>query len=136
MKPRERGVPVAATEFVDTIANLHDPDQCRAASEVLARVGDKWSVLIVIMLGEETLRFSELKRQIGSISQRMLTRTLRALERDGLISRKLYPTVPLRVEYTLTSLGRSLHGPALVLSSWSMNNYRAIHDSRQIYDAR
>jgi DNA-binding HxlR family transcriptional regulator len=129
-------VPVDDAKVVNAISDLHDPDQCRAASEVLARVGDKWSVLIVMVLGEKTLRFSELKRQVGSISQRMLTRTLRGLERDGLISRTVYPTVPLRVDYMLTDLGQSLHGPALVLSSWSMNNYGAIHAARRLYDDR
>lgn len=127
-------MPVDDKSNGDSLANLHDPERCRAASDVLARVGDKWSVLIVMVLGQGTMRFSELKRHIGSISQRMLTRTLRGLERDGLISRTAYPTRLARVDYTLTPLGRSLHEPALLLSSWSVDNYQAIQASRQIYD--
>src|ERR1700751_3640882 len=88
--------------------NLHLPEECRAVSEVLSRVGDKWTVLVVTMLGDGPKRFNELRRSLGSISQRMLTLTLRGLERDGLVSRTVYPTVPPRVEYELTRLGRSL----------------------------
>lgn len=127
---------IVDSEIGDTISNLHDPDRCRAAGEVLARVGDKWSVLIVMVLGEQTMRFSELKRRVGSISQRMLTRTLRGLERDGLILRTVYMVSPPRVDYALTTLGQSLHGPTLALTSWSVNNYPAMQASRQTYDER
>lgn len=136
MKPRKWDVPIVVSEIGDTISNLHDPHRCRAAGEILARVGDKWSVLTVMVLGEQTMRFSELKRRVGSISQRMLTRTLRGLVRDGLISRTVYMLSPLRVDYALTALGQSLHGPALALTSWSVNNYHAIQVSRQTYDDR
>ncbi len=88
--------------------SLHVTEECRAVSAVLARIGDKWSVLVVGRLGNRTMRFGELKREIGSISQRMLTLTLRGLERDGLVRRTVYPTIPPRVDYELTALGRSL----------------------------
>src|SRR5881397_4263416 len=85
--------------------NLHLPEECRAVSEVLSRVGDKWTVLVVTTLGESPKRFNELRRALGSISQRMLTLTLRCLERDGLVTRTVFPTIPPRVEYKLTRLG-------------------------------
>src|SRR4249920_207727 len=89
-------------------SNLHVREDCRAVSEVLARVGDKWTVLVVSMLGDGPRRFNELRRALGSISQRMLTLTLRGLERDGLVTRTVFPTIPPRVDYELTKLGRSL----------------------------
>ncbi len=88
--------------------HMHLPGDCRAISDVLARVGDKWSVLVVTRLGERPMRFNELRRSIGGISQRMLTLTLRGLERDGLITRTVFPTIPPRVDYALTPLGRDL----------------------------
>ena len=88
--------------------HMHLPADCRAVSDVLARIGDKWSVLVVSRLGDGPLRFSELRRSIGGISQRMLTLTLRGLERDGLITRTVFPTIPPRVDYALTPLGRDL----------------------------
>ena len=84
-------------------SNVHLPSDCRAVSDVLARIGDKWSVLVVTRLGNGPLRFNELRRAIGGISQRMLTLTLRGLERDGLITRTVYPTIPPRVDYALTA---------------------------------
>src|SRR5499427_10959171 len=89
-------------------SNLHVPDDCRAVSEILARVGDKWTVLVVAELGNGSKRFSEIRRALGSISQRMLTLTLRGLERDGLVTRTVFPSIPPRVDYELTGLGRSL----------------------------
>src|SRR5580692_4462157 len=85
---------------------LHVPEECRAVGEVLARVGDKWTVLVVSTLGNGPMRFNELRRALGSISQRMLTLTVRAPERDGLVTRTVFPTVPPRVDYELTKLGR------------------------------
>ena len=85
------------------------PADCRAISEVLARIGDKWSVLVVTRLGQGPMRFNELRRAIGGISQRMLTLTLRGLERDGLATRTVFPTIPPRVDYALTPLGRLLN---------------------------
>ena len=116
--------------------NLHDPGDCRAVSEVLSRVGDKWTVLVVSTLGDGALRFSEIRRALGSISQRMLTLTLRGLERDGLVTRTVTPTVPPRVDYELTTLGRSLLDPVNTLSLWARRNRPLIEASRQRFDAR
>jgi DNA-binding HxlR family transcriptional regulator len=103
-------------------------------SSVLGRIGDKWSVLIVSRLGDGPMRFNELKRSIGGISQRMLTLTLRGLERDGLITRTVFPTVPPRVEYELTALGRSLLSPVSALAEWALKNRRRIEDSQTKFD--
>jgi DNA-binding HxlR family transcriptional regulator len=110
------------------------PDNCQITREILARVGDKWSVFLVAALGEGPKRFSELKRAVGSISQRMLTLTLRGLERDGLVRRTVYPTVPPAVEYELTELGRTLLEPVMGLASWAMRSKEAIFESRRRYD--
>jgi DNA-binding HxlR family transcriptional regulator len=112
----------------------HVTEDCRAVSGVLARVGDKWSVLIVSRLGDRPRRFNELKREIGGISQRMLTLTLRGLERDGLITRTVYPTIPPRVDYELTALGRSLLAPVSALGDWARKNMRRIEEARQSFD--
>src|SRR6478752_3942725 len=111
-------------------ANLHVPEDCRAVSEVLARVGDKWTVLVVETLGSGPKRFNELRRALGSISQRMLTLTLRALERDGLVTRTVFPTIPPRVDYELTKLGRSLLVPVNGLSAWARANRPAMDAAR------
>ena len=115
--------------------NLHVPEDCRAVSEVLDRVGDKWSVLVVVMLGDGPKRFNELRRALGSISQRMLTLTLRALERDGLVTRTIFSTVPPRVDYELTKLGRSLLEPVHGLSAWARSNRAAMEAARRKFDA-
>ncbi|WEJ57099.1 helix-turn-helix domain-containing protein [Devosia sp. FJ2-5-3] len=110
---------------------------CLAMSDVLNRIGDKWSVMVVGMLGRHgTLRFNELKRLINGVSQRMLTLTLRNLERDGLVSRTIYPEVPPRVEYNLTEMGKTLQQPIDELWNWSAEHHMAILDARAIYDAR
>jgi DNA-binding HxlR family transcriptional regulator len=114
--------------------NLHEPGDCRAISEVLSRVGDKWTVLVVSVLGGGPKRFNELRRALGSISQRMLTLTLRALERDGLVTRTVFPTVPPRVDYELTALGCSLLKPVNGLSAWARANRPAMDDARQRFD--
>lgn len=114
--------------------NLHEPEDCRAVSEVLARVGDKWTVLVVSTLGAGPKRFNELRKALGSISQRMLTLTLRGLARDGLVTRTVFPTVPPRVEYALTRLGRSLLEPVSELGSWARKNRSAIQDARARFD--
>src|SRR5919197_2649079 len=103
-------------------ARLHDAEDCRAVSEVLARVGNKWTVLVVTVLGDGPKRFNALRRALGSISQRMLTLTLRGLERDGLVTRTVTPTIPPRVDYALTRLGRSLLEPVSALDSWARRN--------------
>src|SRR5216110_2634867 len=100
-------------------STLEVPEDCRAVSEVLARVGDKWTVLVVSLLGEGPKRFNELRRALGSISQRMLTLTLRGLERDGLVTRTAFPSIPPRVEYELTGLGHSLLEPVSGLGLWA-----------------
>ncbi|HKA74509.1 MAG TPA: helix-turn-helix domain-containing protein [Xanthobacteraceae bacterium] len=115
--------------------DLHVAEDCRAVSEVLARVGDKWTVLVVSALGDGPKRFNELRRALGSISQRMLTLTLRALERDGLVTRTVFPTIPPRVDYELTKLGRSLLDPVSELGLWARRNRAAIAEARQRFDA-
>ncbi|HEY5279545.1 MAG TPA: helix-turn-helix domain-containing protein [Pseudolabrys sp.] len=114
--------------------NLHEPGDCRAISEVLSRVGDKWTVLVVSALGDGPKRFNELRRALGSISQRMLTLTLRALERDGLVSRTVFATIPPRVDYELTRLGRSLLEPVNGLSTWARANRVAMETARRKFD--
>lgn len=112
----------------------HVTEDCRAISNVLARVGDKWSILVVNRLGKQTMRFNELRRDIGGISQRMLTLTLRGLERDGLITRTVFPTVPPRVDYALTALGRSLLTPVNGLSDWALANKTKLAEARREFD--
>ena len=114
--------------------NPHVTEDCRAISGVLARIGDKWSVLIVSRLGSGRMRFNELKRDVGGISQRMLTLTLRNLERDGLITRTVFPTVPPRVEYELTALGRSLLAPVSALGEWATRNRAKIEEAQARFD--
>jgi DNA-binding HxlR family transcriptional regulator len=116
-------------------SNLHVPEDCRAVSEVLARVGDKWTVLVVSELGGGPKRFNEIRRALGSISQRMLTLTLRSLERDGLVTRTVFPTIPPRVDYELTKLGRSLLEPVNGLGLWARQNRSAIEKARERFDA-
>jgi DNA-binding HxlR family transcriptional regulator len=116
--------------------HTHLPADCRAISEVLARVGDKWSVLVVTKLGSGTKRFNQLRREIGGISQRMLTLTLRGLERDGLVVRTIVPTSPPGVEYELTSLGRDLLQSVSALTAWAMRNQGKIEQSRARFDGR
>src|ERR1700694_5470587 len=116
-------------------SNLEVAEDCRAVSEVLARVGDKWTVLVVTTLGDGPKRFNELRRALGSISQRMLTMTLRGLERDGLVTRTVFPTIPPRVDYELTKLGKSLLEPVSTLGAWALSNQPAIQDARHRFDA-
>lgn len=111
------------------------PD-CKRINEVLSRVGDRWSVLVVISLAEyETLRFNELKRNLG-ISQRMLSLTLKELERDGLVDRTYYPTIPPKVEYNLTKMGQSFREPVGALGYWALDNLSKIDAAREVYDAK
>lgn len=108
---------------------------CRAR-EVLDRVGDKWSLYVIGMLGKGTKRFTELKREIDGISQRMLTVTLRGLERDGLVARKVYAVMPPRVEYSLTEMGRTLLGTSAALVIWAEQHLDEIQAARDSYDKR
>jgi DNA-binding HxlR family transcriptional regulator len=119
-----------------TAAPDHKSEDCRAVSSVLARVGEKWSVLIISLLGSGPKRFNEIKRMIGGISQRMLTLTLRGLERDGLVKRTVFPTVPPRVEYELTDLGRSLWRPVEALGTWAREHLKEIHAAREKFDRK
>jgi DNA-binding HxlR family transcriptional regulator len=120
-----------------SIKDTSQESNCSAMSDVLNRIGDKWSVMVVGMLGRNgTLRFNELKRMINGVSQRMLTLTLRNLERDGLVTRTIYPEVPPRVEYSLTELGKTLQEPISALWDWSAENHIAIVEARAIYDGR
>ena len=109
---------------------------CQNVSRVLARVGDKWSVMIVMLLGDGPRRFNELKRLVGGISQRMLTLTLRGLERDGLVTRTLFPTIPPRVDYALTPLGHSLRIPVRALGNWAFQHHAEIAQARHSFDQR
>ncbi len=115
-------------------SHMHLPADCRAVSDVLSRVGDKWSVLVVSRLGDGPKRFNELRREIGGNSQRMLTLTLRGLERDGLITRTVFPTVPPRVDYELTALGRDLLNPVSALGAWAIRNQPKIARAREQFD--
>jgi len=114
----------------------HATGNCRAVSDVLARIGDKWSVQAVMLLADEPRRFNELKRMIGDVSQRMLTLTLRGLERDGLVTRTVFPTIPPRVDYALTPLGQSLRGPVQALGAWAIAHKDMIADARKSFDSR
>lgn len=107
---------------------------CHPVRQILARVGDKWSVLIVMALRDEPRRFNDIKRAIGTISQRMLTLTLRSMERDGMISRTVYPTKPPRVEYELTKLGHSLRMPIEQLGWWAIEHQEAILEAQSRFD--
>lgn len=114
----------------------HLPGDCRAVGSILARVGDKWSVLVIMLLGDGPRRFNEIKRMVGGISQRMLTLTLRGLERDGLVTRTIFPTIPPRVDYELTELGRSLREPVQNLGQWAFSNLPQIQSAREKFDAK
>jgi DNA-binding HxlR family transcriptional regulator len=118
-------------------SHKHVPEEsCIAVREVLNRVGDKWSVLVVALLRDGPKRFTELRNSIEGISQRMLTLTLRGLERDGLIKRTVKPTIPPRVDYELTRLGRTLVDPILALGQWAQEHRGAIQEARSLYDGR
>jgi DNA-binding HxlR family transcriptional regulator len=116
---------------------MKDPTSpaCRTISSLLARIGDKWTVLVVQTLGDGPRRFNQLRREIPSVSQRMLTLTLRNLERDGLVSRTVTPSIPPRVDYELTALGHSLQKPICALASWALGNVEAIEQAQRRYDA-
>jgi DNA-binding HxlR family transcriptional regulator len=116
-------------------SNKHEPEECDAISTTLARIGDKWTLLVVELLAGGPMRFNEMRRTIGSISQRMLTLTLRGLERDGLVTRTVYPTIPPRVDYELTKLGRTLREPVIALAEWARKNLPTMAEARKVFDA-
>lgn len=111
-----------------------DRYDCDAVSEVLGRVGDKWTILVVVVLRDRPRRFNNLKRQVHGISQQMLTRTLRSLEKDGLVRRTVHPSTPPQVEYALTELGFSLSEAVRPVADWAMQHVRIMHDSRSRFD--
>jgi DNA-binding HxlR family transcriptional regulator len=113
---------------------VHGEGGCLATRQILDRIGDKWSLYIIATLAKGTRRFNELRRGIDGISQRMLTLTLRGLERDGLILRTMYPTIPPRVDYELTELGRTLLEPVMALVNWANDNQFAIADAQRHFD--
>lgn len=117
---------------------MKDPTNpvCRTISTLLSRIGDKWTVLVVQTLADGPRRFNELRREIPSVSQRMLTLTLRNLERDGLVSRTVTPTIPPRVDYELTDLGQSLQKPICGLATWATENVGAIDAAQKRFDAK
>ena len=130
MFPRHPGVPSPA----GTEGAAADHSNCVVAREILDRVGDKWSVLVIALLGERGRRFSELRRSIDGISQRMLTLTLRQLERDGLVSREVHATVPPRVDYALTPMGESVLEPITALMCWAQRHGTDVAEARRRYD--
>lgn len=111
-----------------------DHSNCLKVSQLLARIGDKWSVLIIMELSRGPKRFSEIKRNVDAISQRMLTLTLRGLERDGLVVRKVFPTIPPKVEYRLGGLGASLCEPVMALGQWALAHVAEIDAAREKFD--
>ncbi|WP_457091651.1 winged helix-turn-helix transcriptional regulator [Microvirga sp. P5_D2] len=115
-------------------SHIHVPSNCHTVTEILSRVGDKWSVQVVVQLGEGPKRFNELRRIVSGISQRMLTLTLRGLERDGLVTRTVYPTIPPKVEYQLTGLGCSLLKTVRGLGAWAIENRDEILEARRRFD--
>lgn len=125
MKPNELPEKVTACAYHE-----HCPTRL-----VLNRIADKWTVLVVILLKDDKKRFSELKREIEGISQKMLTQTLRGLERDGLITRTVYPTVPPHVEYALTPLGHTLKDLLYTIKTWSETNIDEVLKAQKMYDA-
>jgi DNA-binding HxlR family transcriptional regulator len=115
--------------------SIHLTTECRRISAILSRVGDKWTVLVVRQLGEGPRRFSDLRRALGSISQKMLTATLRGLERDGFVTRTVFPSVPPKVEYALTDLGRDLLTPVRALGEWALRNAERVEEAQKKFDA-
>jgi len=112
----------------------HLTEDCRAVSDILQRVGDKWTVLVVGKLGGGSMRFNELRTSVGGISQKMLTTTLRGLERDGFVTRTVFPTIPPRVDYELTDLGRELLEPVNALGEWARMNTDRVRAARARFD--
>ncbi len=115
--------------------SLDAHSDCRRVSEILNRVGDKWTMQVVVVLRDQPRRFNDLKRQLDGISQQMLTRTLKMLERDGMVERSVRGTSPPQVDYTLTALGRSLSEPVRQLAQWALAHLETVHDNRLRYDA-
>ena len=128
--------------MVDTNTAVRAPEAsnpheaCKAVVETLARIGDKWTVMVVGALSKGPIRYSEIRRRVEGISQRMLTLTLKGLEQDGLVTRTMYPTIPPRVDYELTKLGRKLIVPLQALSEWARENRPAMLAAREAFRRR
>ena len=111
-------------------------ETCRLVGDILGHVGDKWSVLVIVLLRQGSWRYSELEREIGTVSKKMLTTTLRNLERDGFVIRTVTPSIPPRVDYELTELGREVMEPLDILAHWTLANSERVVAARTAYDAR
>lgn len=112
---------------------ISEHNDCRPVSEILHQIGGKWTVLIINMLSDGPMRFSEIKRMVGGISQKVLTATLRELEMDGFITRTVTPSIPPRVDYELTELGHDLQGPLKILGKWAIDNRPKVLEARRQY---
>ena len=134
MKPSHLEATIPTEEDRRTVAETHSHDACRPIHELLSLVGDKWTMQVVRHLGNGTMRFNEIRRAIDGISQKMLTTTLRNLERDGFVTRTIYPTIPPRVDYHLTDLGYELLVPIRALSEWVTENRYRIEEARARFD--
>jgi DNA-binding HxlR family transcriptional regulator len=128
-------ISVTQEKLFMTPNNISDTSNCRAVADVLARIGDKWTVYIVGLLSNGPMRFSEIRRAVSAISQRMLSLTLRGLERDGLVTRTVYPTIPPRVDYELTAVGQTLIAPLKQVGSWAIANRDYVEIARARFDA-
>jgi DNA-binding HxlR family transcriptional regulator len=122
---------------VRTESSVHEEEYCRTLTDsLLTRIGDKWTVKVVLVLSQGPMRYNQIFRLVGGVSQRMLTLTLKNLERDGLVSRTVYPTNPPRVDYALTERGQTLIVPLNVLWTWVLDNHAAIEEDRFAFDTR
>jgi len=130
MKPRHPKVTRPCSAAVDHLS----PAVCQSVGDVLARVGDKWSILVIHMLSGSSLRFTELKRKLPSISQKVLTSTLRGLERDGYLTRTVTPTIPPRVDYALTPMGADVLAPVTALAAWAFQHRTQVETAREAFD--
>jgi len=127
---------MSASHLLETTPEWNVFDSNCPTRQVLDRVADKWTVLVIQRLSKGTLRFAQLKRSVDGISQKVLTNTLRGLERDGLVSRRIYASVPPRVEYSLTELGQSLCGLVEGICSWAETNIQQVQSARAFYDKK
>jgi DNA-binding HxlR family transcriptional regulator len=135
----KRNLPENVVELRDPIEESvenHNPAACGQISQMLARISDKWTLLVVRALGKGPRRFNALKREVGEVSQKMLTATLRELEENGFVSRTVTPTMPPQVEYALTDLGRDLRNPVQALAEWVIENSSRMDAARVAYAAR
>jgi len=138
MYPMERKSAQGGTILSDTNTNVsiesHTYEECRALADILVRIGDKWTVMVVGVLAHGPMRYRQIFKVIDGVSQRMLTLTLKGLERDGLVTRTVFPTVPPRVDYALTERGQTLIVPLRALWTWAQENRTAIEDTRRAFD--